>query len=424
MNFLTKENPDRWHQLVWWLCVVTLPWPPIAINISLSLLTILWIADGDFKMKWQRLKASKWTLPFLIYYLILLIGMLYTHDIRRGLAMLDKKVIFLAFPILFATGRTLNIKFFDFLKRSFVYSCGVVVLVCLALATYSFFHGDPIENFDIRTNNQFTSFHPSASSVWPYFSYIELARGIGMHPGYLSMYLVFCLIILFTEGYQTKTDRIIHSVIGFLIVCSLPLLASRTATLAFICSVVYLVVKKIKEKQLKVYIPIALAVIFLGLLLWLIPTARFRVIEEPLITEYKADTTVTKWNSVSYRLLEWKASWSVIKAHWLAGVGTGGNRKAVADFYKHYNKSTAGLNLNAHNEYMQVWTESGLPGILTFLLCLTVGLFPLRNDSSYISFIIIFSLMCLTESMGELQKGIAFFCLFQALFLSTEREKI
>jgi len=423
MNFITKENPDRWHQLAWWLCVVTLPWPVIANNISLIFLTILWLADGDFKLKWQRLKAAKWTLPFLLYYLILLIGMLYTDDVSRGLVMLDKKIIFLAFPIIISTDRVLSKEFFRFLKRSFVYSCSAVVLVCLVLASYSFFQGGPVENFDIRTNEYFMLLHPGASHAWPYFSYIELAHWVGIHPGYLSMYLAFCTVILLTENYQTSTERIIHGILGFFIICALALLASRTATLAFFCSIIYIMVRKGQEKQFKIYLPIVLSFAFLVFLLWLIPVAKFRVIEEPMLTKYKADTTVKEWNSVSYRLLEWQGSLSVIKANWLSGVGTGGNGKAMAQFYEHFNGSTIGLVLNAHNEYMQVWTESGLFGVITFLLCLTVGLFPLRNDSSYGSFVIIFSLMCLTESMGEWQKGIAFFCLFQALFLSAEREK-
>jgi len=424
MNFLTKENPDRWHQLAWWLCVITLPWPAVTNNISLIFLTILWLADGDFKLKWQRWKAAKWTLPFLLYYLILLIGMLYTDDVSRGLVMLDKKIIFLAFPIIIATGRTLTSEALEFLKRSFVYSCSIVVLVCLVLAAYSFFHGDPVENFDIRTNEHFMFFHPGAWPIWPYFSYIQLAHWAGIHPGYLSMYLVFCMVILYTENYRTRAEWIMSSILGFIIVCVLALLASRTATLAFFCSVIYILVRKNQEKQFKVYLPIVLSSALLGFLLWLIPVAKFRVIEEPMITKYKADTTVTNWNSVSYRLLEWQGSLSVIRANWLAGVGTGGNGKAMAHFYEHYNGSTLGLVLNAHNEYMQVWTESGLFGVISFLLCLMVGLFPLRNDSSYGSFVIIFSLMCLTESMGEWQKGIAFFCLFQALFLGAEREKV
>jgi O-antigen ligase len=424
MNFLTKENPDRWHQLAWWLCVVTLPWHAWANNISLILLTILWLADGDFKLKWQRLKAAKWILPFLLYYLILLIGMFYTPDVDRGLVMLDKKIIFLAFPIIIASGRILNRKFFGFLKQSFVYSCIAIVLVCLVLATNSFFHRGPIENFDIRTNEHFMLFHPEVSPAWPYFSYIQLAHGVGIHPGYLSMFLVFCMVILFTENYQTRKERIIHSILGIAIVCSLVLLASRTATLAFICSIIYIVVKKIQEKQFKIYVPIVLSSILLVFLLWLVPVAKFRVIEEPMTTKYKADTTVTDWNSVSYRLLEWRGGWSVIKANWFAGVGTGGNGKAMALFYEHYSRNTAGFDFNAHNEYMQVWTESGLPGLFTFLLCFIVGLFPLRSDLSYGSFIIIFGVMCLTESMGEWQKGIAFFCLFQSLFLGTEREKV
>src|SRR6185369_6753901 len=160
MNFLSRENPDRWHQLAWWLCVVTLPWHATATNICLILLTILWFADGDFKMKWQRLKAATWTLPFFFYYLILLIGMVYTLDVNRGLVMLDKKIIFLAFPILITTGRVLNKEFFGFLKKGFVYSCSAVVLVCLALAAYSYFQGNTAENFDVRTNDHFMLLHP------------------------------------------------------------------------------------------------------------------------------------------------------------------------------------------------------------------------------------------------------------------------
>jgi O-antigen ligase len=424
MSFPDKEKQERWHQIIWWLCVISLPWMDKINNACLILLTIFWIAEGDFKPKWQRLKLATWAWPFLIYYLLLVAGMLFTADESNGLHTLEKKITFFVLPFIVATGRPLDEKFIGFLKRSFVYSCASVVIICMALATYFYFHGVTTENFDIRSNENFTLFHPDVSPVWAHFSYIQLAQWADIHPGYLSMYLVFCLVIIFNERYQNRWERNIHVIAGCLILCALVLLASRMAIVAFVCITVYLGIKKIQEKRMRSLLPIFSSALMVGFLLWLNPVALFRVIEEPIITTYHADQAVIDWNSVSYRLLEWQGSWSVIRTHWLEGVGTGGSAKAMNNFYAHYNNSTIGLDLNAHNQYLQVWMESGLAGLLAFLLCIAGGIYPMRNDSGYFSFILIFSLMCLTESVGERQKGIVFFMLFQVLFLgSLKREK-
>ncbi len=93
------------------------------------------------------------------------------------------------------------------------------------------------------------------------------------------------------------------------------------------------------------------------------------------------------------------------------------------NFYAHYNYSTIGLEHNAHNQYLQVWMESGIFGLIAFLLCLGMGLFKLWENPGYVCFILIFSLMCLTESIGERQKGVVFFTLFQVLFLGIVKKK-
>ncbi len=423
MISLVNKNIDRWQPIAWWLCVITLPWLDKLNNASLILLTILWAVEGDFKLKWQRLKAATWAWPFLLYYLLLVAGMLFTEDRSNGFFTLEKKITFFVLPMIVATGRLLDEKFVGFLKRSFVYSCSAVVFLCLGLATYSYLHGGTFANFDFHTNENFTLFHPDVSSAWMHFSYIQLAQWAGIHPGYLSMYLVFCLVILFTENYQTGIQKNIHAFLGCVIVGFLVLLASRMAMLAFICAAVYLSITKMKEKDWKAMLLIFSVSVMMSFLLWLNPVARFRVIEEPMITTYQADQTVMDWNSVSYRLLEWQGSWSVIRAHWLAGVGTGGSKEAMDIFYAHYNKSTVDLGLNAHNEYLQVWMESGLIGLLIFFICLLSGLFQFRNNPSYVSFILIFSLMALTESVAERQKGIVFFMLFQVLFLGLVNKK-
>ncbi len=420
---MTKAKVGRWHQLAWWLCVITLPWNGIANNICLILLVLIWIIEGDFNYKWRKLKEASWSWPFLGYYLLLVVGMIYTNDAENGLFALNKKIVFFILPIVAASESCFDEKFFQILKRSFVYSCLGVILLCLAVATYFYLSGGPVANFDFSTYDNFKSIHPDASPAWMHFTYIQFGYWADFHPAYLSMYLVFCLVILLTENYREGWERSIHILIGLLMVFCLALLASRMAIIAFTGAAIYLGLKKIQERHRWTFVLIVSFSFILAAFLWVNPVARFRLVEEPMITTYQSNQSVTNWNSVSYRLLEWEGSWSVIRAHWFGGVGTGGGKRAMADFYAHYNSSTVGLALNAHNQYLQTWMESGFTRVIRFFTLLGGGPFTIAKDPSYVCFIIIFSLMCMTESIGERQKGIVFFTLFQVLFLGFEKNK-
>jgi len=94
----------------------------------------------------------------------------------------------------------------------------------------------------------------------------------------------------------------------------------------------------------------------------------------------------------------------------------------MSNFYANYSKETAGLEYDPHNQYLQTWLELGLAGLFALLLCIFAPLFRPNVEQSYVAFILIFSLMCLTESIGERQKGIVFFTLFQSLFLAFEKK--
>src|SRR5579872_2580933 len=110
MSFLAKENITRWQQLSWCLCAVTLPWVDMANNACLVILFIVWLVEGNFKVKWQYLKSSRWIWPLVAYYLVLVIGMMYTPAVGNGLFTLNKKITFLILPIMAATGTVLDEK--------------------------------------------------------------------------------------------------------------------------------------------------------------------------------------------------------------------------------------------------------------------------------------------------------------------------
>lgn len=422
MISLSRKNQLRWYELMWWLCVITLPLPDTYNNAAIILLGIAWVSDNKLFKEPNVLLKHWWAWPFFFYFMWIGLGILYSPDKASGLFTWEKKISYWALPMIAITGKRLSPEFFSFLKRSFVYSCFLIVIICLSASAYHYSNGTTNAIFDFNSYENFLQLHPDASPAWSRFSYIQLVQHVGLHPTYFSMYLAFCIVILLSENFSSQRERIVHLVIGLVISAFIILLSSRSAIIALLISIFYLALVRMKEMSAKSIVVITGVAFLFILFLWINPVSRFRLFEEPFTTSYHVDTTTTDWNSVNYRLLEWSGSWSIIKQHFIMGVGTGGWYASMTDFYAHFNKTTIGLEHNAHNQYLQAWMENGLAGIVAFMFCLLVPFFYEKPAASYISFLIIFSVMCLTESIGERQKGIVFFTLFQSLFLEFDHK--
>jgi hypothetical protein len=421
MIALSAQNKNRWYELAWWLVVITLPFPDAFNNASIILLGLIWLTNNQLFKQPEILLKHRWGWPFFFYFGWICLGLIYTHNLSNGIFTVEKKISFLALPMIAITGNSLNEEFFSFLKRSFVYACLFIALISLAVTLYNY--SDHNTSFDFNSYADFLKLHPNESPIWSRFSYIQLIYRLGLHPTYFSMYLAFCLVILLSEDYQTKWLKRIHLAIGFFIAIFLALLASRSSILVFFMAMIYLLFIRFKINQGASFVSILSVFLLFVSFLWLNPVSRFRLLEEPVNTSYHIDKTTTNWNSVNFRLLEWQGSWSAIEKNIFLGVGTGGWYLAMSDFYSHYNKSTVGLEHNAHNQYLQTWMENGLPGLMLFLFCLLFPFLEKKLTSTHIVFLLIFSLMCLTESIGERQKGIVFFTLFQTLFTAFDSAK-
>jgi O-antigen ligase len=216
-----------------------------------------------------------------------------------------------------------------------------------------------------------------------------------------------------------KKIHVVSMLLIVLFTFFLALLASRMAILSFSIILLYFITNQIQKRK---WVPnvLALACVLIALmgLTWLNPVARFRVIQEPRVTGLRIHQQVTQWNSVNLRLLEWQASLSTIKKSWFLGVGTGDGQDAMKTYYASYNSSTVKMDFNSHNQYFETILELGIIGLISLLGCLFLPVFRPGHSILYFSFILLFGLMCLTESMLARQKGIVFFMIFQSLFLS------
>jgi hypothetical protein len=132
-------------------------------------------------------------------------------------------------------------------------------------------------------------------------------------------------------------------------------------------------------------------------------------------------------HSVMQRLEYWKASWLIIKEHWLFGVGTGDMNIAFASQYDKMNSPLEKQwRLRSHNQFLSITVGFGVFGLLWFLFVLAYPftLKRVRKDFYYFVFFIIFLLSMTNEDTIESQAGLTFYVFFSVLFLLGRKEEI
>lgn len=405
----------------WWLCVVTLPWYILPNSISIVLLFVVWLAEGNFHEKWNRLKRNAWVWPFVIFFLVHVVGLFYSEDVESGRLELEKKLSLVALPLIAATGRPFANGSFRILRYGFIGSCLAVALASLIATMISYLHPfSPVQNFDPYTTEQFHALFPTQTQGWEYFSYLQLGRWIDIHPAYFSLYLILCILMTLQEIFDQGRAGFFQLFTIILFSFFISLLSSRMAVISFGVTVTYIVLHNFQERKKlqRGFAVLACLFAFLSISIWVNPVSRFRVWIEPLSTPLTLDHT-TRWNSVNLRLLEWRASSSAGKTFWPFGAGTGDGQNILQPYYSNYDLGILAFPLNSHNQYLQTIIELGLAGIIMLLFCLYLPVYrAFQHNSLHFSFIVLFGLMCLSESMLARQKGIVFFALFQSLFLS------
>lgn len=422
-------NPQRYPALylsAWWLCVVTLPWYIFSNSVCIVLLFVVWLAEGNFRQKWDRWRENRWVWPFVIFFLLHALGLLYSENLSSGLFELEKKLSLVVLPILAATGLPLNKASFRTLSNGFIASCFVLVLASMLGSAVALFQTvKPIQNFDPETDSLFHSLFPGRSEAWEYFSYIELGKGFDTHPSYFSLYLIFCILLILHQIFNSEKVRPFQFITLILFTFFIALLSSRMAVVSLVTTVTFAIAVNSKGRWM---LPTRMAALtcFLAFLLfsiWINPVSRFRIWVEPRSTQLTFDNQTHYWNSVNLRLLEWSASSNVIKTSWPIGTGTGDAQAHLENYYAKYDLGIFHMALNGHNQYLQTFVELGLLGIAALLLCFYLPAYrAFQHNPLHFMFILLFGLMCLSETMLARQKGIVFFALFQSLFLITHSD--
>jgi O-antigen ligase len=384
-----------------WLLLISV----FCFSFNLLLSIACWILIGllSFILKehrllmFEQLKREKylWLLP--AFYLMHLLGVLWTSNYSQAGLDLQIKLTLLLLPIILSSFQ-IDAIFINKIRRYFI---GGVLVSCIYLLIIAFAR----------------YFKNGELSV---FFYSEFSSSI-MHPTYFSLYLNAALLFVLHEMILSIHRRTIWMGAAFMIVffSMIILLAARTAEATALISVLVMIVLYWKKKGSYRFIyPLLFVFVMSTSLQILILKYSNRFAQVEVAVKNTIVSTNKSFNSTTGRIEIWRETISLLPDYWLLGTGTGDVKDVLNqeyqenDFAYGYEKS-----LNAHNQYLQSFLAIGIIGLLLFLLTIIT---PWLMRNSYhpllLMLLFIFALNCLTESMLEAQRGTIFFALMISIF--------
>ena len=372
-------------------------------SVSIILMALFYVSD-------KNLIAKVKTIPFKVFYFYLgyfvlhLLGLLYTENIDKGSQEVTVKLAFLILPLVIFTEKVSK----DNLNQLFVFF-----------------------KYWLISIGVFLIYHKLVVIGGPLFTLpsISLARLIGVHHSYYSLFYIFTLFFLF---HQVNTKRI-GVIIGFVqilfFIFFIALLGARVIFIMAILFAILFFLKRIaNEKGSK-------RILFLGVFL----VSVFMVIQSTNVPEKFSRLTKVEWNldkniynhqvftfgydektsnTLEMRLIKWYCSLEIIKKQPILGVGTGDYQDELFKKYHEIDfKKGMVYNYNTHNQFIEEFLKFGIVGGIFFILFFVFIIYQsikLKNELLLYS-TLTFCAFLFIESAFERQHGVLFFTLFITL---------
>ena len=411
------------------LAVITLPFSIPLCHIALILFLIISLTQQAGFLSHKSFRDNLLVILFAALLITHLVGMLYTENIAYGLTQLEKKIFLFFVPLLLAGSVRFERNEVVFIFCVFITSCVIASLVCLINSFYQIkllMDGSIIlSDFNYLGTTPYEQINPNTSVNWMLVSYRSLASGIAMHPTYLSLYLVFCIIILFDffDSRLLQTSKQRSLAIGLIIYFSVfvVFLSSRIIIIGLIALffVTFLRSPLIRNTWQKLGYTF-FVIVGIILLTYTNPITRYRCYQELSVTSLNIKPNHIYKNSTEIRAsLWWLGLKSIPNINWIWGSGTGDaldTMKRTSDAYNVKNIIDAA---NPQNQFLCTVLQHGIMGMFVLMALLAIPMRIAWAGQQYfvLTFCSLFILTCFTEPVLELQKGIDFFAIFYPLIL-------
>lgn len=369
---------------------------------------ILWIRK--FNVYKGKLNQSL-LIPFISIFLLMVIGTILSEDTSNGWQFVQRNLAFLIMPFVLVPALELNTK--QRQLSGFVFQLGILVsgVLCLANSTLTYF----------EKGSAFI--YPGASHfVYNIFMSHLLVDPFGLHPIYYSFYITIgSVALLQLLLHRTKMEwwklAGLISLLFFQLVL-IYLLKSAVFSMLYFISLGIVLLSNYwnKWEESKTKRGLLITVVFVMMLAAI--SFSYKKVERVSFDYELSDEHLLP---LTMRMAIWECVWPVVQDNWAFGVGTGDQ---YAKLYQSYVDKgffigvNSGLELNAHNQYLQYLLAYGVPGVLLLLSIYVINLWKALRWSNPVYFLFVFCFMffSLTESTLQTQNGILFFTILISLF--------
>ncbi len=378
----------------------------ISSVISILILLLYIFNYRELKSKFLLFLGNRFAVLFSLLYVVHLIGLIYTSNLKFALTDLEIKLPLLFFPIIITSDWIVLRKHLNTLLFSFIIGCLGASTISITNSLFDY----------LRTNDLDSFFYDRVSFL--------------MHSSYYAMYLCFAIIISIYLFRQTNNKvRYFLPFLMLLFLTNIILLSSRAGLLmlaiTFLMSLLFIMYKR-KFR----YLIIVSFVLFSSVyIVYNFAPATMQRIEilNPL-SMMKSDTSkVDDINNRDTRLVLAEMSFVIISSNPILGVGTGDVKDALINQYK-INNFKLGITqkLNSHNQYLQFLVTFGIVGFLIFIISMYYPfIFQLKiKNWLFIYFIVLVSINFLFESILETKAGVEFYAFFSILILLAADKKV
>ena len=420
LNVLKKINRDDIVAYILCALVFTLPFITHLLSYGVILACIATLFQNNFKEKLLKAFSNRGFIIIISFYLLHIIGLLYTKNFSRGLTILQVKLTLILIPfVVFVSSESIN-KHIRLITVGYVAGNLLAAIICIVISFKLTFQ-----------NGVFSPSIYKSFSDWPFFkllfagythfNYSFLSHFV--HVNYFSVYILLAMYIVYRELVDKWTKlgigkKIMMFFLIFFFLIMIMLLQSRATILSLlIVSLIEIILLLRKSGYFGVKILAILFIITIAFLT-LFKTERFL-----RITESVQELSYEKLKEKELRISLWESSFSLIGKHPLFGVGTGDVKDEYSNNYsERLKKITGGKYYNAHNEFIQTTMQLGLIGaVILFLLIFWPLIYHkvYRLNLYYIFFFIIIIIVNFSfESMLNRFNGVIFFSLFYSLLVS------
>ena len=341
---------------------------------------------------------------FIFYFLINVLSLLYTQDIKYGLNRLGGVLPFFYIPLTFIIlSESELVKNHFFLKRwIFFYNLSCLIFLFI-FSCFFYLHRISFTYNNIRT-------------------ILEEIPLIGIHPIHLSILSVLGILLCFYVFNENKKANIFFIAIQIIL---LVLSGTRSTFIAFI-AIVFLLIFMSKLKQSSKYLILFTSLLFLSILFIKNSDFKKRFAEVILPVSY---SKVNINNSTSVRNAIWRCSLIEIKkSNIFIGNGIGDVPTKLQECYD-CKYPELDKFYNSHNQYFSILLGMGILGLFAFLSFIFYFIrFALINKNKYLLVLMIFYLyMFVFENILERKYGILpflFFVFFISKFFTKSKQNL